>query len=630
MPALPVYGIFAPMIIVRRVLAVILALMFIALYVPLLVLFRVNDTLGNPEFYINQIHRSQLYDYVYSDVLPASLDQLGSNNSGDIGAVDLSRIKPDIVQAASRALPPEWLQSQSDLLISNALPYVLGDTNSFTVTIPLKDRVREAGAALKDVLNSTESFQYLYDQGIRSLSESAPGDIVGSFALGDADIEAGIRHIMPPDWLAGQMEGMIDQIVPYMTRDQDSFTIRIDISGRLDDLQSMAVDILTGPESYDRFVNSMAPMLLDSSGVAGLQLPIGLTLTSDDVLSATRQALPPDWYQSEVSAMVKQVFSYLKGQRADVAVTVSLKDRKADIAATLAQIADEKGEAFYNSLPASTPEQQVQLVLNPPVGRLPDSRPPGISYQQAKSIAGIDMQSQVTSALNSALPDQVVVSDAQVRELFAGQGQEDMLTQARDIVQTGFTFTEADLAELLGANSGAMDDARTRIAAGLVVTEQDLRNAIKGSDDGSGETLRNFDDFRSRMGTARRWKPVAWLVPALLLVGIGFLGGRRWHTRLIWVGAVLLATGVTAYILFGPVFSSAGRPPIDQELGQAVANSQGVAQVATVKAVQIAGDALDAFLNGLKVRALIVVAVSVVLVVVGILMRHENGKRLGV
>jgi len=134
---------------------------------------------------------------------------------------------------------------------------------------------------------------------------------------------------------------------------------------------------------------------------------------------------------------------------------------------------------------------------------------------------------------------------------------------------------------------------------------------------------------RSAGAAARRWKIVAWAIPVLLLVSIGFLGGRRWNTRLIWAASVLLATGIIAYVLFGPVFSSVGRPPIDEALGQTVAGSQGVGQVVAVKAVQIVEDSLDTFMNGLKVRALMVVVVSIVLIVVGILLRHENGKHYG-
>ena len=59
----------------RRIMAVILAVVFLILFIPVLVILRVNATAGNPGFYADQLRRADIYNFVHSDILPYALER---------------------------------------------------------------------------------------------------------------------------------------------------------------------------------------------------------------------------------------------------------------------------------------------------------------------------------------------------------------------------------------------------------------------------------------------------------------------------------------------------------------------------------------------------------------------------
>jgi len=127
--------------------------------------------------------------------------------------------------------------------------------------------------------------------------------------------------------------------------------------------------------------------------------------------------------------------------------------------------------------------------------------------------------------------------------------------------------------------------------------------------------LQTFDDLRSWLGTGRRWGVVAWLIPLAILVAIGALGGRKWRSRLLWAAAVLAIMALLAYILYGPLFSAMVQPEIDSALMQVVGQAEGFQALVVDKGITIAQNAVDSFIGGLKLQALVLLIASVVLIV---------------
>jgi hypothetical protein len=119
----------------------------------------------------------------------------------------------------------------------------------------------------------------------------------------------------------------------------------------------------------------------------------------------------------------------------------------------------------------------------------------------------------------------------------------------------------------------------------------------------------------------------AWVMPALILVAIGALGGRRWSSRLVWAAAVLALMAIIAYAIFGPLFSALAQPKIDDALTGAVSQAEGFQALLADKGVTMAQNAIDSFVGGLKSQALSLLAVALALIALGSAWHIWAGKR---
>ncbi|HEX77020.1 MAG TPA: hypothetical protein G4O03_01215 [Dehalococcoidia bacterium] len=617
------------MIWLRRLIALPLALTFIILFILMLVIFRINGTLGNPDFYTDQLRQADIYNFIYDDVLPAALEE---TELGDVpGAViDISEMKPHILSMVEQTLPPQWLQTQVEQVINRALPYVLGDTEAFTVNIPLKDRVEAAAEAVKDTLHKEDVFPNLYDQAMdRILDEAIPnmGGLPPPLALSEDELESMVRTVLPPEWILTQIEGAIDEVVPYLTKEKEQFTVRVNIIERLDALETVVADILKGPQIYDHLFEDVVAPAIKQNIQEVTQLPIGVALTDEEILWAVKEILPLDWYQTRVTEIVGQVFSYFRGTQDSSEVVIPLTDRKPVVARVLGELVDRKLESLVDSLPVCTEAQLQELLTSPPLNGLPLCRPPDMSYAEFKALLGIDIGTMLTPLVNMWIPDQLAFTEADLRQLSGGQGDEDMLSQAKEWLHRGLTYTDEDLRAHLGADYETLDEVRQWIASGFTFTEEELRHWIRGMDGDADEQWQAFDEVRSQLGTGRRWKMAAWVMPALILVAIGALGGRRWSSRLVWAAAVLALMAIIAYAIFGPLFSALAQPKIDDALTGAVSQAEGFQALLADKGVTMAQNAIDSFVGGLKSQALSLLAVALALIALGSAWHIWAGKR---
>jgi len=609
------------MIWLRRIIALLLALTFIILTAFMLVIFRVNDTLGNPDFYTDQLRQTDIYNFICDEALPAALEEAGIGGDTPEARANISRIKPHIITMTRQTLPPEWLQAQVEQTINAVVPYVWGDTEDFNISIPLKDRVEAVAQAAKETLHKEDVFPILYDQVIDLILDEITSNVEElppPFTLTRDEPASILRTVLPAEWVLMQIESAIDEVVPYLTKDEEQFTIQIDISERLDALEVVMADILKRPEAYDYlFEDIMAPAIKQNTQEI-TQLPIGVALTDDEVLSAVKEVLPLEWYQARVTDIVGQIFSYLRGTQETLEVVIPLADRKPVVARVLGELTDRKLESLVDSLPVCTATQLTDLLSNPALSGLPECRPLDISYQELKELSGIDISIVIAPFVDILLPDQWVLSDADLRQALGIEGDEDFLSEARQLVQEGLAFTDEDLRAKLGADYETMEDIRQQIADGLIFTEGELRDWLREPGSGNAdEQLQTFDSVRSWLGTARQWRLAAWLIPVLMLLAVGALGGRGWRSKLIWAAAVLALMAIIAYIVFGPLFSAMVQPRLDDALMQAVGQAEGFQALVAGKGITIAQSAIDSFIGGIKGQALGVLVASVVLIGLG-------------
>lgn len=270
------------MIYFRRTVAVFLAFIAVVMLTPLLVVSRVNDTAGKPDFYISQLRQADAYNFVYSDILPAALQNTRLAVGSGESTIDLSWTKPDIISITKQTLPPDYLQAQTEQIIRAIVPYFIGDTQSFSVTIPLKERVQAGAQALKSTWHRPDFQNRIYDQLISYVVSRLSSSIQGlPVTVDQSTLQTIARQVFPPDWVVMQLDNAVDQVVPYFTGDRDHFTIQMNIADRLSTVGTVLANTLglQGP-ARDLVTQALSQQLQQAA-----QFPTGVTLTDANLSS---------------------------------------------------------------------------------------------------------------------------------------------------------------------------------------------------------------------------------------------------------------------------------------------------------------------------------------------------------
>ncbi len=215
----------------RRLLTIPLIIIFVILFIILLLLTQINGTLARPEFYNNQLQKADIYNFVYDEALPAALDEVKTDVSSDFD-INVEAIKDDVVAAARKILPPDWLEDQVESATDTIIPYMLGSTDSFTYTVALKDRAQTAAAVVKSDIIQGDAFDSLYNDGISYTADRIiknVGALPYSLTFSKEEIENALKIAMPKDWGASQASTAVDSLTAYMIGDTDHFTVTLNL-----------------------------------------------------------------------------------------------------------------------------------------------------------------------------------------------------------------------------------------------------------------------------------------------------------------------------------------------------------------------------------------------------------------
>jgi len=582
------------MMLFRRLLTIPLVLIFLVIFILMLVVSQLNGTVGSADFYNDQLERADMYNFVYDEAIPAALDEVEMDDL----PVKLSDIKDDIVSVARKVLPPEWLQDQVESATTTFIPYAMGDTDEFTYTLALKERVKDAAAAIKsDILDGdtattiyNDSISYAADKVVENLDQ-VPYPLI----LSKEQIEESLRTIASQEWITAQGKAAIDSITPYLTGDSDQFTITLQLYDQIDPAAAAIVDLVGGQETYDFLLDEFIPLMVKLYFTSVVQLPFDISLSQDEISSAIKQVLPQSWVQERLEELVDSVTGYVKGDTDNINITIRLADRKATALVVLTDLADQKLQDLFDSLTVCDQADFLQILQSLSSGSLPGCRPAGVTYQDFKNFLNIDIASFINQMIGDQMPDQWVYTDVELRWAF-GEDNEHLLDDIRDWVSNGYTFTEADLLDNLDSDAEqTLDDARDWISNGYSVNETDLNELIEDAD----QNIDTVDDIRHWTGTGRTWLWALWIIPLLLLLAIGFLGARKWRNKLYWMLTLLFVVSLIIYIATGVVYSSVGEPRIEDLMFDAI-EYEGVAAVAVEKGNEVIINVSNTFITGMK------------------------------
>jgi hypothetical protein len=580
----------------RRILTIPITIIFLVLLVSVLLVTQVTGIVGSRGFYNDQMQKADMYNFVYDDLLPVAIDEIEIDEEDDI-PIDIDAIEDDIISSIRKILPPNWLKIQFESATNALIPYIAGDTDGFTFTVELRDRAEMAADVIKEDMLQGTTFTRIYDGVTHKMASSVfdnLDELPYSLMLSEEQIENSLRTVIAEEWISRQFEAGIDSILPYLTRDSNSFTIVVDLQDQVDPAATAVIELLDRHETWDYLFNEMIAPIVEANLEFVVDIGFGVNVNQEEVISSIRVTLPDSWFQARLRELLDDTAAYIKGEADSIEVTVDLSDRKAVFLNELYDIADEKLKNLFYDLPQCSPEEFALIIMTLPPNTLPECRPSGGTYQQFKSALNIDIASLMDRMIGEQLPEQWVYTDADLRQA-RGEGEEDFLYDLREWVTNGWTYNEADLLDDLDSdNEETLDDVRGWIAHGYIVTEKDLREAIADTE----EDLASFDNARRWIATGRTWLWSLWLILVLVLFCIGLLGGRSWRTRFIWTLVVILFSACTIYIATTVTYNWFAESKIPEMID--VSDYEGVKAVMADKGKEVIENISGSFVSGIK------------------------------
>jgi hypothetical protein len=103
---------------------------------------------------------------------------------------------------------------------------------------------------------------------------------------------------------------------------------------------------------------------------------------------------------------------------------------------------------------------------------------------------------------------------------------------------------------------------------------------------------------------ARSLLPILYVGLAVLLIAIGFLGGRKWGSRIAWSAAFLAIGSAIVYTAIGPIYRSVAEPLIREKLVRVASEADPVSALFIEKSREVIPIAAREFLSGMESTAL--------------------------
>ena len=614
----------------KRIIAVLLALVFVPVLLLTLLASHACGTLLSTEFYKEQLREAEIYDFIYDDLLGSAVD---SEIEDDELAGDTGLGADDIVSSFREALPPDWLQEQTEAVLDDVGPYLLGSADSFTYTFSLADRSEAAQSAAVSLMERVDLHNVLFSENVPEAVDDRLGsgrDLPFGIHLTNAEAVDTIERIVTPGFVASHQSGAAEALVGYLVGRTDSFSYTFTFAERRAALEEELRQVLDRGDlpAYVR-AEVLEPALRENV-TSGVALPLGVMVSRDEVLDAIRAAATDDWLEAETLRVTDAVIPFLSADIDEFTVAVPL-ERRTDIAVMeLAQAVRGKYAQLLSTLPVCTPAQMRELAQGNPVSLC---SPPGFNTDAFLASAGIDVEEELGRAVHEMAPDELLFTEQDLLDEFEGTDSIKLIDDLRTAMLEGWTFDDVKLREALGEEEDdlpeALDTLRRGFREGWTWTEQDLRDIIADPDSADAEdALAALDAGRAAFSGFRIFAAVLPFLTLALLGGIAFLGGRSWPGRLQWAGAALFVAALFAFTLTGPLYGATVGEAFDQAREEAVADADDRTESLLIdKILESTNQASDAYNSGVRLRALLLTILGAAAVAGGIAWDRLNRRQ---
>ena len=625
------------MIWLRRLIAVPLALVFLWLLVGGLLVVHARGTLLSPDFHKEQLERADIYNFMLDDLPEAAVNELREEypvQSGaakdDDGTTDV--VLPVILEEAPESLrnvvPADWLQEQVEQVIDQLGGYLTGRQDEFYIDVPLRERALALSREVRSILPYDSMYDHvvaeLVKPGIDEALQDKNAAPLGAPVTAD-EVVASIARAFPKEWVSGQADAALEELTGYLVGDKDNMEVRIALNERSDAALAEVKILLRKADDFHIVYDGVINPVLDESVPGVIFLPLDVTITREEVKQAFLDQVPLDWLRDQAVAVVDDVGPYVAGETETFEVVVPLDERKQNAEAVIGALAQIKAAEVLAALPAcEDAEASVLVVEELQTGAVPQCAPAGLTQETMDAILdslfdNIDLDETIRG-FGYDIPDRVVYTQDDLREeLWEAGGDEalEVLDATREAFRDGWTYTDEDLKADFIADDGpedseTLEELRDLLRDGWMFTDTDLRNGLR--EGGGEEAVEQLESIRGTLSSAWLSPVPLMLLWAVLLLAIGFLGGRAWWSRLAWGAAVLSISAAVATIAY-TVALDLVLPRLIESIRDEALREAGTGPTAVLileKAFSMAEAVTDAFLRD-RVRSS-----SVMLLVLGL------------
>lgn len=174
-------------------------------------------------------------------IAPAAEKSARDFTEGPLGVI-LSPVQAR--DAAGKIVSPDWIDEQVFATIEALDLYLSGQSETLDITISFRDRIPIAAQVTKDILTESNADQVIFDTLIRPQITQQIGQItVLSFrvTITDDEITEAMNRIAPREWVRGHINGIVDSVAAYMSRESDTLAYTVDLT----DQRDAAINVLT-------------------------------------------------------------------------------------------------------------------------------------------------------------------------------------------------------------------------------------------------------------------------------------------------------------------------------------------------------------------------------------------------
>lgn len=572
-----------------RAAAVLAGLLFAFTLFVALLMQSLSTTLARPAFYPEQLERADFYHFVTTDLVEALVEDSRQLDPADFGEdfqenpVDTSGLTTqEIADAVSRALPPDELEATVAPVVEQTAAYLLGERDEITVALDLATHVDATVRELTALLRESGAYERLLSDELEPrfgewADEALPPDRTDSgwtSFLGGGEERAAdsllrvFTSVVTPEWLADQVDHSADEFTGYLVGRSEGFELRIELG----DAQAEAAagelaTVLRDADAYDLAQEAVIKPAVEEHVGASVDLPYGVTLTREEVLVALREAVSPSWVDRQADALARDVSDYLTGRTDAFTTEVDIASVKDDAAAALTDAALATIESALDGLPVCATRAEIAAAQAAGANDVPSCLPPGTTASQIATEARPAVAAAIAEFVVEPVPDTVALTEVDLRDAVREDGGDEALRaldDLRDLFQAGWSYTDEDLrADLTEDDREALDDLRSLLSDGYV---------IEVVTEDRPEWEESLDGTREVADAIRQARSVALGVAALLLIGVGVLGGTSWRGRVNWAAAALLVAACLIAIAWGPMYQAASGAVIEGAREEIAAN----------------------------------------------------------